>query len=200
MTTPVTALRPPAWDLATPDLGVQTRFDITHVTYAAFDLVTAFGFYSGTPSVRAKDTVSDLLDRDITVTRWLHYVHRPALMYLLIPRITHDVRLRIAMDSPEPIFITHIDDHPMTGTDPTTREVATRALGPVAVTVTFAAAANLAAHMNTTALRAVPKEVQAPALAAGLTPNEIVTAYERGALGASDAQVLFALTEPAPQQ
>ena len=46
MTTPVTALRPPAWDLATPDLGVQTRFDITHVTYAAFDLVTAFGFYT----------------------------------------------------------------------------------------------------------------------------------------------------------
>lgn len=170
------------------------------ITYQARGLALPNGFYSGFPPVEAKRNLAAILGSQVFDRSWLHNVHLPVLTHLLVPSVPHALTLARDSTGQAPLHATHIDDQPLhhgqAPTGPLT-EAATL-LDGFQVTITHAAAAALYTHCNRHALRTVPPEVQVPALAAGLSPDEIRTAHADGTLTPGRARFMFVLTEPLP--
>lgn len=177
-------------------IGPDPYFAPNSLTYRARDLAMSAGFRSGKPSDAAKDNVSALLDEKIYDYPWLHNVHLPVLHHMLIPRIPHALTLSTDVFGRAPLHATHVNGLPLRRNDTITGHI-THLFGFKA-TVSHEAAANLYQHFNRDSLTRVPLSVRVFALAAGLTPDEIVAAHTDGTLKAEHAQFMFALTEPTP--
>lgn len=167
------------------------------VTYRATELVRPHGFYSGLPPVDAKRNVAQMLGSAVFDRRWLEKVHLPVLRHLLIPRIPHVLTLATERGA---IYATHLDAAPLHLDSAHTGLLtgAAKHLNGHHVTVSHAAAAALYTHCNGGALSGVPIDLQVPALAAGLSLDEVIFRHRDGTLTVEHAQVMFALTEPLP--
>lgn len=163
-----------------------------HITLAATELIYGHGARSGIAPqdfqdyLRAHEGVKGLLSRP-----WCDRVYVPAVTHLLLPRIAVPVTVTYPQIG-NPIRISHIHGKTVFAMS---KEDAEAVLAPYTVAISHSAAASLWSWLNWLTHRGLPEDIATLALAAGMSEEETLSAYNRGALDRETLVLMHALSE-----